>query len=129
MSHFKEHWFPYLLFFIIGVVIFNGLSTDDRNKKNITDFPNKQKSIIPDIYELSNSDADNLIRYGKILIDSTSHYLGPHGSVAAITNGLNCQNCHRESGTKLLQIIFWQSHQLIQNFGKEAAEWNLLNFV
>ena len=128
MSHFKEHWFPYLLFFIIGVVIFNGLSTDDRNKKNITDFPNKQKSIIPDIYELSNSDADNLIRYGKILIDSTSHYLGPHGSVAAITNGLNCQNCHRESGTKLFTNNFLAVASTYPKFRERSGRMESVEF-
>lgn len=41
------------------------------------------------------------IRYGKELIAHTAQYLGPTGSVAQITNGMNCQNCHLEAGTKL----------------------------
>lgn len=41
----------------------------------------------------------DLIRYGKDLIAHTSKYLGPKGSVAQISNGLNCQNCHLEAGT------------------------------
>ena len=41
-----------------------------------------------------------LIRYGRDLIVNTSIYLGPHGKVAAITNGMNCQNCHLNAGTK-----------------------------
>ena len=40
------------------------------------------------------------IRYGKELISHTAKYLGPAGSVAPITNGMNCQNCHLEAGTK-----------------------------
>ena len=99
MAHFKEHWFPYLLGLIILVVILTQLGnshTDDD-----TFIPEKQMSIVPDIYELSNSEADNLIKYGKQLIDSTSRFFGPHGSIAHTTNGLNCQNCHRESGMKL----------------------------
>lgn len=40
------------------------------------------------------------IRYGRNLIAHTAQYLGPKGSVAAITNGMNCQNCHLEAGTK-----------------------------
>lgn len=41
----------------------------------------------------------DLIRYGKELIAHTSKYLGPKGSVAQISNGLNCQNCHLDAGT------------------------------
>ncbi len=40
------------------------------------------------------------LAYGKDLIAHTAKYLGPKGSVAQITNGLNCQNCHLEAGTK-----------------------------
>jgi len=41
-----------------------------------------------------------LIRYGRELIANTSYYLGPKGTVAHITNGMNCQNCHLDAGTK-----------------------------
>lgn len=41
------------------------------------------------------------IMYGKDLIAHTSKYLGPNGSVMKISNGLNCQNCHLEGGTKV----------------------------
>jgi thiosulfate dehydrogenase len=41
-----------------------------------------------------------LIIYGQELIAHTSKYLGPKGSVAQITNGMNCQNCHLQAGTK-----------------------------
>ena len=40
------------------------------------------------------------ILYGKELIANTSAYLGPNGKVAAISNGMNCQNCHLDAGTK-----------------------------
>lgn len=42
----------------------------------------------------------NMIRYGQELIKNTAKYLGPNGSVARISNGMNCQNCHLEAGTK-----------------------------
>ena len=42
---------------------------------------------------------DSLARYGRELIENTSYYLGPKGSVAAMTNGMNCQNCHLDGGT------------------------------
>lgn len=40
------------------------------------------------------------LNYGKELIMHTAKYLGPKGSVLQITNGMNCQNCHLEAGTK-----------------------------
>lgn len=42
---------------------------------------------------------DSLARYGHELISNTAYYLGPKGKVAAITNGMNCQNCHLAGGT------------------------------
>jgi thiosulfate dehydrogenase len=42
--------------------------------------------------------ADEL-QYGKDLIANTAEYLGPHGKVRAISNGMNCQNCHLQAGT------------------------------
>ena len=41
-----------------------------------------------------------LIRYGYELIAHTAKYLGPKGTVQHSTNGMNCQNCHLEAGTK-----------------------------
>lgn len=41
-----------------------------------------------------------LVIYGEELIANTSKYLGPKGSVAAVTNGMNCQNCHLNAGRK-----------------------------
>ena len=41
-----------------------------------------------------------LIWYGYELVAHTAQYLGPKGSVQQSTNGMNCQNCHLEAGTK-----------------------------
>ena len=41
-----------------------------------------------------------LVIYGQDLIAHTAKYLGPKGSVAQITNGMNCQNCHLQAGAK-----------------------------
>lgn len=42
----------------------------------------------------------DMIKYGKDLVVNTSKYFGPNGTVAQISNGMNCQNCHLEAGTK-----------------------------
>lgn len=39
------------------------------------------------------------IKYGKELVANTAEYLGPNGKVKAISNGMNCQNCHLQAGT------------------------------
>lgn len=44
----------------------------------------------------------DMIRYGKELIAHTALYFGPQGSVARISNGMNCQNCHLDGGTRFL---------------------------
>jgi len=40
------------------------------------------------------------LRYGKELIANTSKYFGPKGTLAKITNGMECQNCHIDAGTR-----------------------------
>lgn len=47
------------------------------------------------------STAPEEVNYGKALIMRTAEYLGPAGSVQKITNGMNCQNCHLDAGTKI----------------------------
>ena len=41
-----------------------------------------------------------LVIYGQELVAHTALYLGPKGSVANISNGMNCQNCHLQAGKK-----------------------------
>jgi thiosulfate dehydrogenase len=42
---------------------------------------------------------DTMVVYGRELIENTAYYFGPKGTIAAITNGMNCQNCHLDGGT------------------------------
>src|SRR5262245_58327574 len=54
----------------------------------------------PDSATIPKTEAGDLVRYGRALISHTAHYLGPKGTVARISNGMNCQNCHLDGGTK-----------------------------
>lgn len=54
-----------------------------------------------DIETVEDEATKELLKYGKELIMHTSTYLGPKGSVLQLSNGLNCQNCHLEAGTKV----------------------------
>jgi thiosulfate dehydrogenase len=60
----------------------------------------------PDTSRLSSTAEGQLILYGRQLISNTSKFLGPKGTVAAITNGMNCQNCHLDAGSKAFGNCF-----------------------
>lgn len=51
-------------------------------------------------YQIPVDSEGAVIRYGYQLISNTSKFLGPKGLVSHSTNGMNCQNCHLEAGTK-----------------------------
>jgi thiosulfate dehydrogenase len=92
----KNKWWLLLLVLILFIFIGFQLSSSHRIKK-------EAKSEVwhpPDINTLPENGEGQLIRYGKELIANTAYYFGPKGKIAAITNGMNCQNCHTEAGTK-----------------------------
>jgi len=55
----------------------------------------------PDTTTIPTGKQGEMIRYGKDLLAHTSKYFGPKGTVAKITNGMNCQNCHLDAGGKI----------------------------
>jgi thiosulfate dehydrogenase len=66
----------------------------------------KQVTISPDVWhapdatQLPPDETGKLIAYGRELIVHTSQYFGPNGTIKPISNGMNCQNCHLDAGTK-----------------------------
>jgi thiosulfate dehydrogenase len=56
----------------------------------------------PDSTQIPKTDSGELILYGRNLIAKTSEFFGPVGSIGHGFNGMNCQNCHLEAGTKPL---------------------------
>jgi thiosulfate dehydrogenase len=57
--------------------------------------------IVPEIYLIKDEALKEKVLYGKELITHTSWYLGPKGTVDQLSNGMNCQNCHLDGGTKI----------------------------
>ena len=55
----------------------------------------------PDLSIVKDLALKRQIEYGKELVVHTSRYLGPKGIVKHAGNGMNCQNCHLEAGTKI----------------------------
>lgn len=54
----------------------------------------------PDTTEIKSEKNAAQIIYGRELIANTSFYLGPQGKIQHSSNGMNCQNCHLDAGTK-----------------------------
>lgn len=55
----------------------------------------------PDEMTLDGNSKKESILYGKDLIVHTSVYFGENGKIYNSTNGMNCQNCHLDAGTKV----------------------------
>jgi thiosulfate dehydrogenase len=53
-----------------------------------------------DVFAIADEQKSDQVLYGRDLIIHTAYYLGPKGRIAQQTNGLNCQNCHLDAGTK-----------------------------
>lgn len=76
--------------------------TDSLNKINKETNLNSKMWEAPNVDTITNKDDQQLIAYGKDLIANTSKYIGPNGLIGKLSNGMNCQNCHLDAGTRPL---------------------------
>jgi thiosulfate dehydrogenase len=91
-----------LLLLLLTWILRKGVPSKQANQSLQTLNLKKSEPVwtAPDSNSIPQNEAGDLVRYGKKLISSTAHYLGPKGSVAHISNGMNCQNCHLKAGTQ-----------------------------
>ena len=104
MKNLKENWIIYLILLGVFIILFSEVveSTNAPQKslpQPITNNEWESPSLFTD-HTLQGEERD-LVIYGEELIANTSRYLGPNGSVAHVTNGMNCQNCHLNAGKKI----------------------------
>ncbi len=92
-----------LLLIAFIALLFNACSSD-KKAEAITDAKPDSIWVKPSLYLDTELEGEQrkLVIYGEDLIAHTAKYLGPKGSVAHLTNGMNCQNCHLEAGTRPL---------------------------
>lgn len=99
----RSNWQLAIIIIVIIIVIlteFLTTSQPDSQTKLSTQL-NDSAWIAPSLYyDEITGEKRNLISYGEDIIANTSRYFGPKGSVAHITNGMNCQNCHLNAGKK-----------------------------
>ena len=104
MKIFESSWFPVLLGVVILIVTCNSIFSSEEKKEDDL-FLNENLSTAnewktPDINSLPDDEQGKLIRYGRELIVNTSLFFGPKGKIAAISNGMDCQNCHIDGGAR-----------------------------
>jgi len=102
----KQDFFPRPFTLVFGAIIcifFYACEATEEQKK----VPAQSSSalinvawIAPDSNSIPQSEEGELIRYGRALIINTSEYLGPYGKINHQSNGMNCQNCHLDAGTR-----------------------------
>src|SRR6478609_9754160 len=100
MKFLRSNWFISMLLASILIIGSSELLLNHYRKKN-TEKIGAEKSIVPRINTIAYPKEKEMISYGKELIANTAKYFGPHGKISTFTNGINCQDCHLEAGTKL----------------------------
>ena len=106
----KSNWFPIILIIVVLFVFISGILSYYNKQKNKADLPQVTYGSDPSLQDwhapdfqldTSLSEAERKkLDYGKSIIAHTAAYFGPKGSLAHLTNGMNCQNCHLEAGTQ-----------------------------
>lgn len=126
----KAHWFPVVLFSVVLAVIcvtmFKSCQVSRADDKAFDTWLSKERRkgsrdtpwIGPDEDQIpDDTDSGQLIRYGEQLIARTADYLGPKGTVAHLSNGMNCQNCHLHAGTMPYANNFGKVYSTYPQFG------------
>lgn len=93
-----------VLLLIVGLVVAMALPRDlfKAPRPTVASWTADSLWLGPDTVLLGELDDDReaLVRYGRELIRNTAHYLGTQGTVAQLTNGMDCENCHLDAGTR-----------------------------
>ncbi|MDB5012620.1 MAG: cytochrome class [Daejeonella sp.] len=91
---------------IFLVCIVSAISWNNDKLKPIKDGFASLDWTAPSENSIPAGESGKSIRYGRELIAHTSYYLGPRGKVAHLSNGMNCQNCHLNAGTKAFGLNY-----------------------
>jgi len=101
---FRSNWQLVIIAVAVGIVALVEIakSLKPSETKSLVTTTADSSWITPSLFtdnELQGAERE-LVIYGEDIIVNTARYFGPQGSVAAITNGMNCQNCHLNAGKK-----------------------------
>lgn len=106
----KNNWFPVLLGIIAAWIIvaeiigsYNKRREEDKRFEAFVAGENHDSAwIAPSLFTDNETGGKerSMIIYGQDLVAHTAKYFGPKGTIAHTTNGMNCQNCHLDAGTR-----------------------------
>lgn len=103
-KHFKSNW-PVVIIIIGTTIVALSEFTKAFRRSNTNAYGASLPDstwVPPSLFtdnELQGEEREMVI-YGEDIIANTARYFGPSGTVAKITNGMNCQNCHLNAGKK-----------------------------
>ena len=104
MRFLNSKWCPICIGIVAMVMILSSLmapaAPEEPVLPHIASYREYDDWAAPANRDIPTDEKGDLIRYGKELIVNTSKYLGPRGWVAQISNGMNCQNCHLDGGSR-----------------------------
>ncbi len=98
--HIRSNWLPLIICIVILLMVANDLLEKKESSTVKTMATTADCWTGAGEYQIPVDAKGELIRYGRNLVARTAYYLGPKGTIAHISNGMNCQNCHLEAGTK-----------------------------
>jgi thiosulfate dehydrogenase len=100
----RSNMFAVIIFLVVGIVILLVVTKRNKGNNGVASLPDPVDSswVAPSLYtdQITAGKEREMIIYGQDLIANTAKYLGPHGSVLQISNGMNCQNCHLDAGAR-----------------------------
>ena len=98
----RSNWQLVIIAAVVGIVALVEIAKALRpsENKSLVSATADSSWVTPSLFtdnELQGAERE-LVIYGEDIIVNTARYFGPHVSVATITNGMNCQNCHLNAG-------------------------------
>ena len=115
----------------MAVIVIQLIGRSKQNLKaeqfNVT-FKENENWRAPGEEEIPDGSAGEQIRYGRELIRNTAFYYGPRGFIAQISNGMNCQNCHLDAGTRLFANSFAAVKATYPRFRERSGKKETIEF-
>lgn len=108
--------------FLLSGILFSGIACSRNESPGVLVDPTvavkDEQPMLRSLFLESETTGEEraLLIYGEELIAHTAQYLGPKGSVAQLTNGMNCQNCHLDAGTRLWGNNYGAVHSTYPKF-------------
>jgi thiosulfate dehydrogenase len=96
----RRHWPPLLIMITVAAVVAGEVFRSENTAHVPIAVTDSLQWQVPSLETLGDDSSASLVRYGRELIIHTADYLGPAGSVTHLSNGMNCQNCHLDAGTR-----------------------------